>query len=120
MTIKTNKKIEPVAKVKPVTKAEPTTKAEPVVKIEPVAKPDAVEKAELVVFEAVAKPDEIRSAGTIGGAVQTLDIPRILEIVDKEFARFEQFFPTIQDVRVYQRKRREYLANIDAKLKERE
>ena len=44
--------------------------------------------------------------------------PRLKAIIDEEFADFETFFPSIQDVKVYQRKRKEYWDKIAARLKE--
>ena len=44
--------------------------------------------------------------------------PRLKAIIDEEFADFEKFLPSIQDVKVYQRKRKEYWDKIAARLKE--
>ena len=44
--------------------------------------------------------------------------PRLKAIIDEEFEDFEKFLPSIQDVKVYQRKRREYWDKIAARLKE--
>lgn len=40
------------------------------------------------------------------------------KIIDEEFAKFEEFLPSPQDVAVYRRKRREYMDAINARLKE--
>ena len=43
---------------------------------------------------------------------------RVKQIIDEEFADFEKYMPTIQDVRMYQRKRVEYWENVFARIKE--
>ena len=43
---------------------------------------------------------------------------RVKQIIDEEFAEFEQYLPTLQDVRMYQRKRKEYLEKAIARIKE--
>lgn len=40
------------------------------------------------------------------------------KLVDETFAKFERFLPSPQDVAVYRRKRKEYLEEIVAKLRE--
>lgn len=44
--------------------------------------------------------------------------PRVKEIIDEEFADYEKYLPTAQDVRVYQRKRAGYWENVYARIKE--
>lgn len=44
---------------------------------------------------------------------------RVKQIIDEEFADFEKYVPTLQDVRMYQRKRKEYWKNISERIKER-
>ena len=43
---------------------------------------------------------------------------RVKQIIDEEFADFEKYMPTLQDVRMYQRKRVEYWEKVAARLKE--
>ena len=43
---------------------------------------------------------------------------RLRKLIDEEFARYEKYLPSIQDVQQYQRKRKEYWENISARLKE--
>ena len=43
---------------------------------------------------------------------------RVKQIIDEEFADFEKYMPTIQDVRMYQRRRVEYWENVAARIKE--
>lgn len=43
---------------------------------------------------------------------------RLRKLIDDEFARYEKYLPSIQDVQQYQRKRKEYWENISARLKE--
>ena len=40
------------------------------------------------------------------------------KLIDETFAKFERFLPSAQDVAVYRRKRKEYLEEITAKLRE--
>ena len=44
--------------------------------------------------------------------------PRLKVIIDDEFAEFEKYLPSPQDVKLYQRKRKEYWDRITARLKE--
>ena len=44
--------------------------------------------------------------------------PRVKAIIDEEFADFEKFLPSLQDIKVYERKRKEYWDKIAARLKE--
>ena len=43
---------------------------------------------------------------------------RVKQIVDEEFTDFEKYMPTLQDVRMYQRKRKEYWENVSKRIKE--
>ena len=43
---------------------------------------------------------------------------KIRAVVDEEFAEFERYLPTPQDVAMYRRKRKEYWEKISAKVKE--
>lgn len=43
---------------------------------------------------------------------------RLKQIIDDEFSDFEKFIPTLQDVRMFQRKRKEYWENVSKKLEE--
>ena len=43
---------------------------------------------------------------------------KVQQIIDEEFADFERYMPTLQDIRMYQRKRREYWEKISARIKE--
>ena len=43
---------------------------------------------------------------------------KVQQIIDEEFSDFEKYMPTLQDVRMYQRKRKEYWENISARIKE--
>ena len=43
---------------------------------------------------------------------------KLQAVVDGEFAEFERYLPTPQDVAMYRRKRKEYWDNISARLKE--
>ena len=43
---------------------------------------------------------------------------KVQQIIDEEFADFEKYMPTLQDVRMYQRKRNEYWGKISARIKE--
>ena len=43
---------------------------------------------------------------------------RVKQIIDEEFADFEKYMPTLQDVRMYQRKRVEYWEKVAARIKE--
>ena len=44
--------------------------------------------------------------------------PRLKVIIDDEFAEFEKYLSSPQDVKLYQRKRKEYWDRITARLKE--
>ncbi len=46
-----------------------------------------------------------------------LDV-RLEQIIDEEFAEYEKYLPTIQDIAQYRRKRKEYWANVNARLRE--
>ena len=43
---------------------------------------------------------------------------KVQQIIDEEFADFEKYMPTLQDIRMYQRKRKEYWEKISARIKE--
>ena len=43
---------------------------------------------------------------------------RIQKIIDEEFSDFEKFLPSLQDVKMYQRKRASYWEKINARVKE--
>ena len=43
---------------------------------------------------------------------------RVKQIIDEEFSDFERYMPTLQDVRMYQRKRNEYWEKVSARIKE--
>lgn len=43
---------------------------------------------------------------------------RVKQIIDEEFADFEKYMPTLQDVRMYQRKRKEYWEKAILRIKE--
>ena len=43
---------------------------------------------------------------------------RVRKLIDDEFAEYEKYLPSIQDVHQYRRKRKEYWDNISARLKE--
>ena len=43
---------------------------------------------------------------------------RLKRISDEEFSDFEKYMPTLQDVRMYQRKRKEYWEKVSAKVNE--
>ena len=43
---------------------------------------------------------------------------RVKQIVDEEFTDFEKYMPTLQDVRMYQRKRKEYWENTNTRVNE--
>ena len=43
---------------------------------------------------------------------------KVQQIIDEEFADFEKYMPTLQDIRMYQRKRKEYWDNVAARIKE--
>ena len=50
---------------------------------------------------------------------KTLELdPRLKVIIDDEFAEFEKYLSSPQDVKLYQRKRKEYWDRITARLKE--
>ena len=46
-----------------------------------------------------------------------LDV-RVQTIIDEEFSEYENYLPTIQDVAMYRRKRKEYWTKVNARLKE--
>ncbi|MBQ6971576.1 MAG: hypothetical protein IJP86_04390 [Synergistaceae bacterium] len=43
---------------------------------------------------------------------------KVKQIIDEEFSDFEKYLPTLQDVRMYQRKRNEYWEKVSARIKE--
>ena len=43
---------------------------------------------------------------------------RVKQIIDEEFSEFEKYMPSLQDIRMYQRKRKEYWENVSARIKE--
>ena len=43
---------------------------------------------------------------------------KVKQIIDEEFSDFERYMPTLQDVRMFQRKRNEYWENVSARIKE--
>lgn len=43
---------------------------------------------------------------------------RVKQIIDEEFADFEKYMPSLQDLRMYQRKRKEYWEKVSARIKE--
>ena len=43
---------------------------------------------------------------------------RIQQIADEEFADFEKYLPTKQDVAMYRRKRKEYWTKVNARVRE--
>lgn len=52
-------------------------------------------------------------------SVKDLDLDaRVKQIIDEEFSDFEKYMPTLQDVRMFQRKRNEYWENVSARIKE--
>ncbi len=65
---------------------------------------------------AVKKGAELEKGAEAGVKVLELD-ERVKQIIDDEFSDFEKYMPTLQDVRMYQRKRKEYWQNIEAKIK---
>ena len=43
---------------------------------------------------------------------------KVQQIIDEEFADFEKYLATLQEKRMYQRKRKEYWENVNMKLEE--
>ena len=43
---------------------------------------------------------------------------RIQQIIDEEFAEFENYLPTKQEVAMYRRKRKEYWTKVNARIRE--
>ena len=43
---------------------------------------------------------------------------RVRKLIDDEFAEYEKYLPSIQEIHQYRRKRKEYWDNISARLKE--
>ena len=43
---------------------------------------------------------------------------RVIQIIDEEFAEYERYLPTIQDIAQYKRKRKEYWTKINARIRE--
>ncbi|MBQ3446701.1 MAG: hypothetical protein IJG37_03545 [Synergistaceae bacterium] len=43
---------------------------------------------------------------------------KVKQIIDEEFSDFEKYLPTLQDVRQYQRKRKEYWEKVSTRIKE--
>lgn len=44
--------------------------------------------------------------------------PRIQKIIDEEFMDFAKYLPTLQDRKMYDRKRKEYWEKVSARIKE--
>lgn len=50
---------------------------------------------------------------------KTLELDaRVKQIIEEEFTNFEKYLPTLQDKRMYQRKRKEYWERVSARIKE--
>ncbi len=50
-------------------------------------------------------------------SVKNLELDaRVEHIIDETFSDFEKYMPTLQDVRMFQRKRREYWESIRARI----
>lgn len=43
---------------------------------------------------------------------------RVKQIIDEEFSEFEKYMPSLQDIRMYQRKRKEYWENVSKRISE--
>lgn len=43
---------------------------------------------------------------------------RVIQIIDEEFAEYEKYLPTIQDIAQYRRKRKEYWIKVNARIRE--
>ena len=43
---------------------------------------------------------------------------RIQQIIDEEFAEYEKYLPTKQDIAMYRRKRKEYWGKVNARIRE--
>ena len=43
---------------------------------------------------------------------------RVIQIIDEEFAEYEKYLPTIQDIAQYRRKRKEYWTKVNARIRE--
>ena len=43
---------------------------------------------------------------------------RIQQIIDQEFAEYEKYLPTKQDIAMYRRKRKEYWTKVNARIRE--
>ena len=43
---------------------------------------------------------------------------RVIQIIDEEFAEYERYLPTIQDIAQYRRKRKEYWTKVSARIRE--
>lgn len=43
---------------------------------------------------------------------------RVRQIIDEEFADYERYLPGMQDVKQYQRKRKEYWEKVSTRIKE--
>lgn len=57
-----------------------------------------------------------RTSGTNGKRELGLEVEKL---IDATFAKFERYLPSPQDVAVYRRKRKEYMDEITAALRER-
>lgn len=52
-------------------------------------------------------------------AVKKLELDvRVQQIIDEEFAEFEKYLPSIQDIAMYRRKRKEYWNKVNARIRE--
>ena len=52
-------------------------------------------------------------------AVKKLELDvRVQQIIDEEFSEFEKYLPSIQDVAMYRRKRKEYWNKVNARIRE--
>ena len=51
--------------------------------------------------------------------VESLELDaKVKQIIDEEFSDFEKYMPTLQDIRMYQRKRKEYWENVSKRISE--
>ena len=52
-------------------------------------------------------------------AVKKLELDvRVKQIIDEEFSEFEKYIPSIQDIAMYRRKRKEYWDKVNARIRE--
>lgn len=66
---------------------------------------------------AAKKGAELEKGAEVG--LNVLELLEIWErIADEEFSDFEKYVPTLQDVRMYQRKRKEYWENTNTRVNE--